>query len=367
VRAIVVGGGAYGLSCAERMARAGATVELVEQDEPAGARAASSGRTRVLRYEYGDRAIFSELTLRARDRWRELERLSGERLFDARGVLHLASPGGAFEERSLEVVASLGLEIEQLAPSEIARRWPAFAVDTLEYGLWSPEGGLLWARRATSVLARAAEAAGVVMRPRSRVVAATDGSIELADGTHLTADVVVLCTGSWSSALDVRLAAVVPRRQVTAYFRAPLTDIPVFGDGGLDFYGFPAHDGYGVKIGWHRTEDAEIADPSAEAPRRVRGEDVEPLARYLAGRLPPAAGAPLMEAEVCFYAMTADENPVIDRLDDRTIVACGLSGHGYKFSCVLGAAVGDLALGAEPSVDLAGFALGRAALVDSLP
>ena len=101
----MVGGGAYGLSCAERMAGAGATVELVEQDEPAGARAASSGRTRVLRYEYGDRAIFSELTLRARDRWRELERLSGERLFDARGVLHLASPGGAFEERSLEVVA----------------------------------------------------------------------------------------------------------------------------------------------------------------------------------------------------------------------------------------------------------------------
>jgi glycine/D-amino acid oxidase-like deaminating enzyme len=367
VRAIVVGGGAYGLACAERMARGGASVELLEQDEPAGPRAASSGRTRVLRFEYGDRAIFSELTARARDRWRELERWSGERLFDARGVLHLASPGGPFEERSLEVVRSLGIAIEKLPRSEIARRWPAFALDGVEFGLWSPEGGLLWARRSTAVLARAAVAAGVVVRPRVRVVAASDGAVELADGTRVAGDVVVLCTGSWSSALDERLAAVVPRRQVTAYFRAPLTDVPVFGDGGLDFYGFPAHDGHGVKIGWHRTENAEIADPSAVAPRRVRAEDIEPLAQYLARRFPSAAGAPLVEADVCFYAMTADEQPVIDRLDDRTLVACGLSGHGYKFSCVLGAIVGELALGIEPSVDLTGFALGRPALAAALP
>ena len=66
--------------------------------------------------------------------------------------------------------------------------------------------------------------------------------------------------------------------------------------------------------------------------------------------------------------MTADENPVIDRSTTARSSPAGLQGHGYKFSCVLGAAVGELdALGAEPSVDLTGFALGRAALVDSLP
>ncbi len=156
MKAIVVGGGAYGLACAERMARAGATVELVEQDEPAGARAASSGRTRVLRYEYGDRAIFSELTLRARDRWRELERLSGERLFDARGVLHLASPGGAFEERSLEVVSSLGLEIET------ARRRPR-SRGAGRRSRWTPSS-------TASGRPRAACSGRAVRRPCSRVL-----------------------------------------------------------------------------------------------------------------------------------------------------------------------------------------------------
>jgi glycine/D-amino acid oxidase-like deaminating enzyme len=345
------------------MARAGASVELLDQDEPAGPRAASSARTRVLRYEYGDDAIFSELTLRARHRWRELEALSGERLFDQCGVLHMASPDGVFEERSLEVVRSLGIEIEKISGPEITRRWPAIALNGLDFALWSPEGGLVWAHRATRVLLDAARAAGVVVRSQSRVVSAADGCVELEDGTRLSADVVVLCTGSWSSRLDPRLAVVVPRRQITAYFRAPLSEIPVFGDGGLDFYGFPAHDGHGVKIGWHRTVGAEIADPSADAPRRVRAEDIVPLADYLGRRFPSAAGAPLVEADVCFYAMTADEHPVIDHLDDRTLVACGLSGHGYKFSCALGAMVGELALGLEPAVDLSGFALGRPALV----
>ena len=362
MRALVVGGGAYGLACAERMARAGAAVELIEQDEPAGALAASSGRTRVLRYEYGDDAIFSELTVRARARWRELEQLSGEHLFDQRGVLHLASEDGVQDERSLEVVRALGVEISRLSKAEIERRWPAFSVDRSEFGLWSPEGGLLWARRATSVLARVALDAGVTIRSHSRVVTAADGGVELADGTRLSADVVVLCTGSWSSTLDERLAVIVPRREVTAYFHAQVTDIPVFGDGAYSYYGFPAHDGHGVKIGWHRTFDAEIADPSDAARRRVSAEDIEPLAEYLARLLPGAAGAPLVEADVCFYAMTADEAPVIDHLDDRTIAAAGLSGHGYKFSCVLGAIVGELALGVEPSIDLSSFALGRAAL-----
>lgn len=357
----MVGGGAYGLACAERMARGGATVELIEQDVPAGDRAASSARTRVLRYEYGEDVVFSELTLRARGRWRELERLSGEHLFDQRGVIHFAGGDGTRDERSLDVVRGLGIEVERLSAAEITRRWPAFSVDA-EFGLWSPEGGLLWARRATSVLARVALDAGVSMRPSTRVLRASEGTVDLEDGTRLSADVVVLCTGSWSSKLDARLDVIVPRRQVTAYFRAPISEIPVFGDGHRDFYGFPAHDGHGVKIGWHRILDAEIADPSGDAPRRVSAEDIEPLAAYLARLLPGAAGAPLVEADVCFYAMTADESPVIDHLDDRTIAAAGLSGHGYKFSCVLGAIVGELALGVEPSIDLSLFALDRPAL-----
>ena len=174
------------------------------------------------------------------------------------------------------------------------------------------------------------------------------GVVELEDGTRLSADVVVLCTGSWSSKLDERLAVIVPRRQVTAYFRAPISDVPGLRRRSSGLLRLP------------RARRARRQDRLASDPRR---RDRRPLGRRAAGRcarrtssrsratcarlLPGAAGAPLVEADVCFYAMTADEAPVIDHLDDRTIAAAGLSGHGYKFSCVLGAIVGELALGAR--------------------
>ncbi len=54
--------------------------------------------------------------------------------------------------------------------------------------------------------------------------------------------------------------------------------------------------------------------------------------------------------------MTPTEDPVIDRLDDGRFVCAGFSGHGFKFTPVLAAAVAEMTLGHEPSVDLTRFA-----------
>jgi sarcosine oxidase/N-methyl-L-tryptophan oxidase len=182
------------------------------------------------------------------------------------------------------------------------------------------------------------------------------------DGEQLTADVVVLCSGSWSAGLDERLVPIVPRRQVTVYLDGDIGDAPVFGDGGLDFYGFPRLPGCGVKIGWHRTRDGDVGDPSDESLRTASERDLAPLIEYAGRRFPALGGVRVLDSDICFYAMTADEDPIIDRLDERTVVCAGLSGHGFKFSPVLGAAAAELALGLEPSVDLRGFELGRPAL-----
>ena len=360
MRAVVVGAGAYGLSCAARMAEAGAEVLVLERETPAHAWAASGGLSRVLRFEYGPDARFTELTVRAVERWRALEAASAEELLVACGVLHLAADQGEWERASLVAVREAGQSIEELDAAEVARRWPAFAVADVGYALFSPAGGYLHARRATTRLAEQARAAGAEIRPAT-VAAVEDGEVVLAGGGRERADVVVLCTGSWSSAVDGRLAPIVPRRQVTAYFEgAP--ELPVFGDVGLEFYGFPASE-LGVKVGWHQIEHAEIADPSDASRREAHASDLEPLRGFLARRLPGLAAAPVTLAEVCYYAMTADEHPIVDRLDPRTVVCAGLSGHGFKYAPVLGRAAGELALGLDPTVDLAGFELGRGALL----
>ncbi|MEM7479010.1 MAG: FAD-dependent oxidoreductase, partial [Planctomycetota bacterium] len=48
----------------------------------------------------------------------------------------------------------------------------------------------------------------------------------------------------------------------------------------------------------------------------------------------------------CMYSMTQDENFVVDRHPEQpqVVFAAGLSGHGFKFTSVLGEILKDLSL-----------------------
>ena len=59
----------------------------------------------------------------------------------------------------------------------------------------------------------------------------------------------------------------------------------------------------------------------------------------------PALDGELVRAKTCLYTMTPDENFVIGahpRAANCTI-ACGFSGHGFKFASVVGEILADLA------------------------
>jgi len=71
-------------------------------------------------------------------------------------------------------------------------------------------------------------------------------------------------------------------------------------------------------------------------------------------------GASTMGAATCLDAMSPDGHFVIDRMPGcaRTWIACGFSGHGFKFMPVIGEAMADLATQGETRLPI-GF-LGRA-------
>ena len=126
----------------------------------------------------------------------------------------------------------------------------------------------------------------------------------------------------------------------------PYAANPVYicGDGPGQVYGFPAIDGPagGVKISFFRAGGPTTPET---IDRTVRPAEVEEL-RARAREVFPGLTGPSVDARVCMYTTTPDEHFVIGRHPghDNVVVACGFSGHGFKFVPVVGEVLADLAL-----------------------
>jgi glycine/D-amino acid oxidase-like deaminating enzyme len=103
-----------------------------------------------------------------------------------------------------------------------------------------------------------------------------------------------------------------------------------------------------------------VGDPDDPDQRVATDAELNAIQHYARARFRLTADAArIARADVCFYAMTPTEDPVVDRLDDGVVVCAGFSGHGFKFAPVVAAAAAELAVGRDPSVELRPFRLTR--------
>jgi sarcosine oxidase len=195
----------------------------------------------------------------------------------------------------------------------------------------------------------------VAVREGSRVLAVADGVVQLGDGGSERADQVLVTTGAWASAL-VPAAPIRSTQQVNAYLRVQTAGLPVW-IYDLDVYGLGDDGGAGLKVGGHAV-GADV-DPDDPAARKAPEAEVRRLAEAAQKRLPglpwPPGEAPVRGADVCCYALTPTDAPIVDRLDERTVICAGFSGHGFKFAPAVADGAADLVLGREPVVSLAPF------------
>ncbi len=120
---------------------------------------------------------------------------------------------------------------------------------------------------------------------------------------------------------------------------------PVFifkGEAELDaFYGMPHFQHLGVKVARHGGPEF---DPDT-VDRTIAADYVETVRRFLSSHIPALASAAISLTEVCLYTSAPGDQFVVDFLPGRSdlIVASPCSGHGFKFSCLIGRVLADLA------------------------
>jgi sarcosine oxidase len=366
---IVLGVGGMGSAACYHLARRGQSVLGIEQFEVGHERGSSHGRSRVIRKAYFEDPRYVPLLHECYKLWGEMEAATGETLMHQTGCLNFGPAEHECVRGVRESAERHGLSHEILSAEEIRRRWPVFELNDGEVGLYETDGGMLLPEKCIAAHVRLAQSHGCKIlqktpvahwtaTPRGAIVETTAGRFEC---RHL-----VITAGAWLPVIAAQLGLPLTiERQVQAWFEP--TDPGAFVVGRMpvfihflrdrSYYGLP-HVGDGaVKVARHHGGRITTAD---DVDRTVSREDEADIRSYLARHLPRADG-PLLDAKVCLYTDTPDENFIIDRHPDHenVLVAGGFSGHGFKFSCLVGRILSELVIDGNTPSPIGLFSIAR--------
>jgi sarcosine oxidase len=354
---VVAGTGGMGAAAACHLARRGARVLGLDRFPIAHDRGSSHGQTRLIRLAYYEHPDYVPLLARAYDLWQDLERESGRRLLVESGLV-MTGPAGCELVTGAERSAGLhGLALERLEPATLRRRWPAFALPDGWEVVHEARGGYLFVEECVRVHAEAAVRAGAEVRHGIEIRSwRPDGDAIRVDTDRgpIAAGRLVVCPGAWAAGL-LRLPQVPLRilRKSQFWYDPPVEHRPMHAAGAMPcfafdtpagfFYGFPAIDERGMKVAEH-TGGRPVTDPLA-IDRDIDPTEQAAAEGFLAAHLPQATGR-LTDHSACLYTMSPDSHFVLGLHPDepRVAIAAGFSGHGFKFTSVIGEVLADLTL-----------------------
>lgn len=357
--AIVIGVGGIGSAATYHLARRGLSVLGLERYDVPNAMGSSHGGTRMIRKAYHESPEYVPLLDRAYDLWRDLDADHDRDLLHQTGSVAAGHPDSELVAGARAACETHGLDYETYDSAGLHERFPGFDLPEEYEAVYQPEGGFLWAEQCTVAHVDAAHRAGATVHGRERVTdweSLENGVRVETDRDSYTAEHLVVAAGPWTPALLPTFADVLePQRQVMGWFQPSTPEqftpdtFPVYivdHEGETLGYGFPRFDVPGIKLGIHYHFE-ETVDPET-MPREPRPDDEAAFRAFLDDCLPDANG-PQLRLSTCLYTNTPDKHFIIDQhpREEHVVVACGFSGHGFKFAPVVGEVLADLVVDGE--------------------
>lgn len=396
---IVVGLGAHGSSCIAKLAQENKKVLGLEKFTRVHTKGSSHGRSRIIRQAYFEDPRYVPLVKRSFELWRELAEFESNEggngttsLLNVCGGLMIGSRDSEIISGTLEAAQLHNLPHEILSAAEIRKRFPVLTPSDDLMGVYETEAGYLIPEACIEAHLQLAEKHGARLNFEESLASWNIITDEELEGlisvttdrniTYLTRK-LVLAVGAWAPELygDQIPISLQCERRVLFWFK-PLSDdkivieqfreLPVFlWDNSTEsdicqFYGFPPEltGSYSecIKVAKHQTvldsRDSAHCTPDTIM-RSVSSSEVSTMRQLLEGKVAGLSCGTVTDVETCMYTMTEDENFLIDfhPMSKNVILASPCSGHGFKFSAVIGEILKDLVVHGECNHNISLFSI----------
>lgn len=354
----IIGGGVMGAFTAAHLLERGAHVTLYDPNPLGQGPGASVDTGRSFRVHYGTDQGLISMAVRSRALWSQWSERLGRPLLHPTGKLLVGESGSEGRDAldSWLTLRKMGLRADRMGRGPIEEEWPGFSADI---GTVDRLGGVLDPEVILGSLAGWLSQHNLVQK--GEVLELEGQRVRCSQGWQAF-DQVVLTSGAWSRRwLSLPMEVT---RQELVYFDArslgeTLNRLPVFSHPESGFYAIPTVKDGRIKIANHHPGPQGHPDGDL---RRVSPEFEAAARAFLTRHLPGLADAEVVRRYVCFYSGTADRDFILDRTPKGWVIGAGFSGHGFKFSPLIGRLLAQLALGEAPEVDLTRFSLHREAL-----
>jgi sarcosine oxidase len=359
---IVIGTGSMGSSaCFHLASREYKVLGLEQFDAVPHDKGSHSGQSRIIRKAYFEHPDYVPLLNRAYKNWQQLEQLTGEQVYFKTGLLY-GGPAGHDIIKGVKGAASeYDIALEPLTKEQRENFSNYFHLGSSDEILLEPDAGFLLPEKIITLYIREAKKQGATIQTGEKVLEwrKENGSIKvLTNKSSYYARKLIITAGAWAEQVIKELNIPLKvTRQVIVWVepKDPLVFAPenfpcwliAAEEGKGAWYGFPYLSGpafpgpAGLKFALHYPAEETGAD---KVNREVSEKEIAMLIREAKKYFKPAENK-VTAVKTCLYTNTWDENFIIDHLpgyDDNVTIACGFSGHGFKFVSVVGEILADL-------------------------
>ncbi len=330
-----------------------------------------AGQSRIIRKAYFEHPDYVPLLERAYKNWNTLEQETGKELYFKTGLLYAGTSNNEMIKGIKQSASLYNIELENLNVADATNRFPQFTFPENLEVLFEPEAGFLPPEKAIRLYAKQAKKNGATVNINEKVIDWKKNGANIivrTDKSSYQCNKLIITAGAWAGKMIPGFADKIKvTRQFIAWIKTKndkqfaLPNFPCWMIGDADkhgcFYGFPLLDTKkfgepaGLKLAHHFP--AQVTDPD-NVNRETTEDDLKNI-KYCLDKYLPGVFDSVLHTKICLYGNSPDENFIIDKLpgyEENVSIACGFSGHGFKFASVVGEILADLAIGGRSDLPI---------------